>query len=104
MNWKNVNYLKFLKRKKLCAEELEKCLDSIQLDDKETNIDKISSATHNFLLISSIKDAKQIIEECQVYGKTNYTFKQINKKIGEMTTIFYDERLKLLKEHLFKDE
>ena len=30
--------------------------------------------------------------------------KQINKKIGEMATIFYDERLKLLKEHLFKDE
>ena len=91
-------------KKKLYADELEKCLDSFQLDDKETNIDKIASATHNFLLISSIKDAKQIIEECQADGKTNYASEQKNKKIGEMTAIFYDEKLKMLKQHLFIEE
>ena len=49
MNRKNVIYLKVLKKTKLCAEELEKCLDSFQLDDKETNIDKIASATQFFI-------------------------------------------------------
>ena len=57
-----------------------------------------------FLLISSIKDAKKIIDECQADGKTNYTFEPKNKKIGEMTRIIYDEELKMLRQHLFKEE
>ena len=39
------------------------------LDDEETNVDKIAKCTHKFLLTSSIKDAKKVIDECQVDGK-----------------------------------
>lgn len=74
-----------------------------QLDDDEINIDKMASVTHQFLLISSIKDAKKVIEECQADGKTFYSQEQKSKKIGEMTAIFYEEKLKMLKESLFKE-
>ena len=74
-----------------------------QLDDDEINIDKMASVTHQFLLISSIKDAKKVIEECQADGRTFYSQEQKNKKIGEMTAIFYEEKLKMLKESLFKE-
>ena len=94
----------FADKQKLYVDELEKCLDSFQLDDEETNIGKIASATHNFLLISSVKDAKKIIEECQADGKTIYTPEQKNKKTGKITSIFYDEKLKILKQYLFKNE
>lgn len=74
-----------------------------QLDDDEINIDKMASVTHQFLLISSIKDAKKVIEECQADGRTFYSQEQKNKKIGKMTAIFYEEKLKMLKESLFKE-
>ena len=75
-----------------------------QIDDEKTNIDKIAKISHEFLLVSSIKDAKKIIDECQEGGKTFYTESQKRKKIGELTNIFYEEKLKTLKQHLFKDK
>lgn len=41
-----------------------------QLNDEETNINKIAKFSHEFLLVLSIKDAKKVIEECQEDGKT----------------------------------
>ena len=54
-------------------------------------------------MTSSINDAIKVVDECQADGKTFYTDDQKNKKIGEMTSIFFDEKLKLLKAHLFKE-
>ena len=54
------------------------CLNS--LDDHETNVDKIAKATLDLLLTSSIKDAKQVIKECQEDEKTVSTEAQIKKK------------------------
>ena len=68
---------------------MDKCLNS--LDNEETNIDKISSAAHNFFIdIINQRRKKKKFDECQADGKTNYTFEQKNKKIGEMTRIIYD--------------
>ena len=78
------------------------CLNN--LDDNETNVDKIAKHAHEFLLASSIKDAKKVIDKCQEDGKTFYTQSQKKKKTAELTIIFYDEKLKMLKQHLFKDE
>ena len=61
------------------------CLN--RLDDNETDADKISKAAHDFLLLSSIKDAKQVIKECQEAG-TVFTESEIEKKTPEMTVIF----------------
>ena len=41
----------------------------------------------DFLLLSSIKDAKQVIKECQEAG-TVFTESEIEKKTPEMTVIF----------------
>lgn len=78
------------------------CLNS--LDDHETNMDKIAKVAHDFLLTSFIKDAKQVIKECLEDGKTVFTEAQIKKKNAEMAVLFYDEKLNLLKEDLFKEE
>ena len=45
------------------------CLN--ELDDEETNVDKIAKVTYEFLMFSSLKDAKKVIEECQADGKTH---------------------------------
>ena len=42
----------------------------MQLDDEETNIDKIAEASYNFLLNSSINDAIKVVNECHADGKT----------------------------------
>ena len=62
------------------------CLNS--LDDHETNVDKIAKVAHDFLLTSSIKDAKQVIKECQEDGKTVFTEAQIKKKMPKWQFFF----------------
>lgn len=75
-----------------------------KLDYEENNIDKIAKISHEFLLVLSIKDAKKVIEECQADGKTFYTESQKRKKVGELSNIFYEEKLEMHKQHFFKDE
>ena len=62
------------------------CLNS--LDDHETNVDKIAKATLDLLLTSSIKDAKQVIKECQEDEKTVSTEAQIKKKLPKWQFFF----------------
>ena len=67
---------------------MDKCLNS--LEDEETNIDKISSAAHNFFIdIINQRRKKKNLMSARLMAK-HYTFEQKNKKIGEMTRIIYD--------------
>ena len=78
------------------------CLNDLY--DHETNVDKIAKTTHEFLLLSSIKDPQKEIEECIEDGKIFCNVNEKNKKIAELTAIFYEEKLKMLKQHLLKEE
>ena len=72
MNLKNVNCSILKKKKKLLSLEDKYMLDCLnELDDEETNVDKIAKVTYEFLMFSSLKDAKKVIEECQADGKTH---------------------------------
>ena len=55
------------------------CLN--MLDDQETNIDKMAKVSHQFLLVSSIKDAHKVIQECEADGKVPYNEDQRKKNL-----------------------
>ena len=60
------------KKEELLSLEDKCMLDCLnELDDEETNVDKIAKVTYEFLMFSSLKDAKKVIEECQADGKTH---------------------------------
>ena len=74
------------------------------LDDEENGLDKTASATHDFLLKSPIKKATEVVEEGLADGKNFLTEERKNKKVKDLACIFYDEKLKMLKAHLFNKE
>ena len=76
------------------------CLN--QLDDNETDIEKIAEVSYQFLLANTIKNAEKILEECETNGKVFYDEEKRKKKKRELTNIFHEESLKLLREHLLQ--
>ena len=54
------------------------CLN--QLDDHEVDIEKIADASHQFLLANAIKNAKQMLKECEEDGKVFLMKKKERKK------------------------
>ena len=48
------------------ASNIEKILDV--LDDNETDINKIANISHHFLLVSSMKNAREIIQKREEDG------------------------------------
>ena len=48
------------------ASNIEKILDV--LDDNETDINKIANTSHHFLLVSSMKNAREIIQKREADG------------------------------------
>ena len=74
------------------------------LDDNETDIEKISKVSHQFLLATATKNAKKVLEECEADEKVSFDEEtRKKKKMVFLTNIFYEESLKLLREHLLKD-
>ena len=60
-----------MKKKEQLSVEDKYMLDFLnQMDNEETNIDKTAKISHEFLLVSSIKDPKKVVEVCQGDGKT----------------------------------
>ena len=49
------------------ASNIEKILDV--LDDNETDINKIANTSHQFLLVSPMKNAREIIQKREVDGE-----------------------------------
>ena len=71
------------------------------LDDNEIDINKIAFVSHNFLLASSMKNAREIIEKKEANGETFNKEEKI-KKNKELVHLIYEEKIKLLKEELLK--
>ena len=55
------------------------CLN--QLDDEETDIDKIAKTSHQFLLGAAIKSAEKVLKECTEDGKVLLDEEKMKKKI-----------------------
>ena len=83
----------------MASSNIEKMLNV--LDDNETGINKIANVSHHFLLASSMKNAREIIQKREANGKI---FNKDEKKIffNELFNLIYEEKLKLLKEELLK--
>ena len=54
------------------------CLN--QLDENETDLDKIANTSHQFLLANAIKNAEKILTECEANRKCFSNEEQWKKK------------------------
>ena len=73
-----------------------------ELDDNETDVDKIAKASHKFLLVAAIKNATKILKECMEDKKVLLDKEKIKKKKTFLIEICYNESLKILKEKLLE--
>ena len=82
----------------MAASNVEKLLDV--LNNNETNIEKIATVSHHFLLLTSMKNAREIKKEeadDEIFNKEEKI-----KKFKELVNLIYDEKIKILKEELLK--
>ena len=84
----------------MASSDIEKEMLNV-LDDNETDINKIAFLFHNFLLASSMKNAREIIEKKEANDEIFNKEEKI-KKIKELLHLIYEEKIKLLKEELLK--
>ena len=84
----------------MASSDIEKEMLNV-LDDNETDINKITFVSHNFLLASSKKNAREIIEKEEANGEIFNKEEKI-KKFKELVHLIYEEKIKLLKEELLK--
>ena len=84
----------------MASSDIEKEMLNV-LDDNETDINKIAFVSHNFLLASSMKNAREIIEKKEANGEIFNKEEKI-KKFKELVHLIYKEKIKLLKEELLK--
>ena len=84
----------------MASSDIEKEMLNV-LDDNETDINKIAFASHNFLLASSMKNAREIIEKKEANGEISNKEEKI-QKFKELVHLIYEEKIKLLKEELLK--
>ena len=84
----------------MASSDIEKEILNV-LDDNETDINKIAFVSHNFLLASSMKNAREIIEIKEANGKIFNKEEKI-KKCKELVHLIYEEKIKLLKGELLK--
>ena len=54
------------------------CLN--QLDDEETDVDKIANFSHQLLLAAAIKNTEKILKECTEDGKVSLDEEKMKKK------------------------
>ena len=83
----------------MAASNVEKWLDA--LNDNETNIEKIAMVSHHFLLLTSMKNAREIIQKQEAEGEI-FNKEEKMKKSKELVNLIYDEKTKILKEELLK--
>ena len=83
----------------MAASNVEKLLDV--LNNNETNIEKIAMVSHHFLLLTSMKNACEIIQKKEAEGEIFNKEEKI-KKFKELVNLIYDEKIKILKEELLK--
>ena len=76
------------------------CLN--QLNENETDLDKIANASHQFLLANAIKNAERILTECEADGKSFLNEEQRKRKKSFLTKIFYEDSLKMLQQKLLE--
>ena len=79
----------------MAASNAEKLLDV--LNDNETNIEKIAMVSHHFLLLTSMKNAHEIIQEKEAEGEI-FNKEEKRKNFEELVNLIYDEKIKILKE------
>ena len=84
----------------MASSDIEKEMLNV-LDDNETDINKIAFVSHNFLLASSMKNAREIIEKKEANGEIFNKEEKI-KKFKELVHLIYEEKIKLLKGELLK--
>ena len=87
----------------MASSDIEKEMLNV-LDDNEADINKIAFVSHNFLLTSSIKNAREIIDKKKANGE-NFNKEKKIKKFKELVHLIYEFILffiKLLKEELLK--
>ena len=83
----------------MAASNVQKLLEV--LNDNETNIEKIAMVSHHFLLLKSMKNAREIIQKKEAEGEIFNKEEKI-KKFKELVNLIYDEKIKILKEELLK--
>ena len=83
----------------MAASNVRKLLDV--LNDNKKNIEKIAMVSHHFLLLTSMKNAREIIQKKEAEGEIFNKEEKI-KKFKELVNLIYDERIKILKEELLK--
>ena len=83
----------------MAASNVRKLLDV--LNDNKKNIEKIAMASHHFLLLTSMKNAREIIQKKEAEGEIFNKEEKI-KKFKELVNLIYDEKIKILKEELLK--
>ena len=76
------------------------CLN--QLDENETDLDKIAAAFHQFLLANAIKNVQRILPECEADGKCFLNEEQRKRKKSFLAKIFNKESLEMLKQKLLE--
>ena len=79
----------------MAASNAEKLLDV--LNDNETNIEKIAMVSHHFLLLTSMKNAHEIIQKKEAEGEI-FNKEEKRKNFEELVNLIYDEKIKILKE------
>ena len=84
----------------MASSDIEKEMLNV-LDDNETDINKIAFVSHNFLLASSMKNAREIIGKKEANDEIFNKEEKI-KKFKELVHLLYEEKIKLLKEELLK--
>ena len=85
------------------ASNFQKNIDEIlkRLDDDETDVKKITNATHNVLMAMSVRDAICIINEKKKNGEILSEDEEI-KLVSELVTKSYEEKLDFIKKEFDK--
>ena len=84
----------------MASSDIEKEMLNV-LDDNETDINKIAFVSHNFLLASSMKNAREIIEKKEANGEIFNKEEKI-KKFQELVHLIYEEKKKIIKRRVIK--
>lgn len=74
-----------------------------ELEDDETDIEKIAQQTYKVLFAASKNKAKNLINEYEKEGKPLFIEDKHENKIDYLTEITYNEKLKWLKDFLEKE-
>ena len=84
----------------MASSDIEKEMLNV-LDDNATDINKTAFVFHNFLLTSSMKNARETIEKKEANGEIFNKEEKI-KQFKELVHLIYEEKIKLLKEESLK--